>query len=319
MSKPIKIMYMGTPEFAVPALSVLEARGYDIVSVVTQPDRPRGRGHKLTPSPVKTKAEELGLPVLQPESLRNNTAWDEALAKAAPDLIVVCAYGKILPKETLETPHFGCVNIHASLLPKYRGAAPIHRAVEAGDSNTGITLMFMSEGLDEGDMIAAKPMSIEGMNSGEVTGALATIGAELLVDELPAIIGGTAIRTPQAAGEATYAPPVQKEEGRINFDADAKAVCRKILAMTPSPGAYAFLGDEKTKLIRAKASARPESAGLRDIVPGMVLSTDGGTINVASGRSGIVAIEKLQSPGGKPMGSADWLRGHKIENDAMFK
>jgi methionyl-tRNA formyltransferase len=256
---------------------------------------------------------------LQPESLRDSIAWNEALAKAAPDLIVVCAYGKILPKETLETPRLGCVNIHASLLPKYRGAAPIHRAVEAGEPETGVTLMFMSEGLDEGDMIAARSMPIEGMNAGEVTEALAKIGAELLADELPAIIEGVAVRTPQDANGATYAPPVQKEEGRINFSADAKTVCRKILAMTPSPGAYAFLGDDKTKLIRAEASSRQESAGSRDIVPGTVLNTDGGTVNVASGHSGIVAIERLQSPGGKPMDSADWLRGHKIENGAIFR
>ncbi|MDR3224935.1 MAG: methionyl-tRNA formyltransferase [Clostridiales Family XIII bacterium] len=323
MSDTPRILYMGTPDFAVPALEALCAQGYHVVSVVTQPDRQRGRGHKLAPSPVKAKAVELGLPVLQPESLRSGREWEEAIAKAAPDLIVVCAYGKILPKETLETPSLGCVNIHASLLPKYRGAAPIHRAVEAGERETGVTLMFMSEGLDEGDMIAVRTLPISGMNAGEVTGALAHLGAELLMDELQGIMAGASSREPQDGSAATYAPPVAKEEGHIVFSADADAVCRKILAMTPTPGAYAFLGGDKIKIVKAQVTAGFR-AGNADVgtghpAPGTVLETDDGTIIVATGQGGAIAITMLQSPGGRPLCAADWLRGHKIAHGTIIE
>jgi methionyl-tRNA formyltransferase len=347
-------MYMGTPEFAVPALDALARLGADggtsaakLVSVVTQPDRPRGRGHRLVPSPVKARAMELGLPVFQPESLKGDAEWEKTLADAAPDLIVVCAYGRILPVETLHTPRLGCVNIHASLLPKYRGAAPIHRAVESGERETGVTLMYMSEGLDEGDMIAARAMPILGMDTGEVSGALSSLGAELLMGELDRIITGTAVREPQASAAATYAPPVQRGEGHIDFSADAASVCRKVLAMTPSPGAFAFLDGEKLRVWQAEVGspecresysnngkfskpsdcevsqeapdceAAHEAPGSHP-APGTVTGTDGGAVTVATGSGGSVRLTKLQSPGGKAMAAADWLRGHSIEDGTVF-
>jgi methionyl-tRNA formyltransferase len=314
-------MYMGTPEFAVPALDVLHGSNLGSVFVVTRPDRPRGRGHRLAPSPVKTRAGELGLPVFEPESLRIGEEWKTILAQTRPDLIVVCAYGKILPKGTLETPRFGCINIHASLLPKYRGAAPIHRAVESGDGRSGVSLMYMSEGMDEGDVIASRAVSIEGMSSGEVTEVLAKLGADMLSDELPAVMNGAARREPQDDAEATYAPPVRREEGRIDFSRTPFEIERKVLAMTPSPGAYAFLGGEKIKLWEVRASeCAAHALSKRGVArPGEVVRTDGGVIEVAAGLSGAVEIMKIQSPGGKPMAAADWLRGHSVERGAMFE
>jgi methionyl-tRNA formyltransferase len=232
-------------------------------------------------------------------------------------LIVVCAYGKILPKETLGVPRLGCVNIHASLLPKYRGAAPVHRAVEAGEIESGVTLIYMSEGMDEGDIIASRSISIKGMTSGEATGSLAQLGAELLSDELSTIIGGTARRVPQDDAEATYAPPVLREEGSIDFSGAPDGIVRKILAMTPSPGAYAFLGVEKIKVIGACASL--DTFGNKAPRPGEVVSVSGGVIRIASGKGGSVEITRLQSPGGKPMSSAEWLRGHALEPGALFE
>jgi methionyl-tRNA formyltransferase len=294
---------------------------------------------------------EMGLPVAQPESLRGNAEWEETLANAAPDLIVVCAYGRILPIETLRYPRLGCVNIHASLLPRYRGAAPIHRAVESGDSETGVTLMYMSEGLDEGDMIASRSMPIAGIDTGGLHEALSKLGAELLMDEFDAIISGTAGREPQDSSAATYAPPVKKDEGHIDFSADAAAVCRKVRAMTPSPGAYAYLGDEKIRIWKAEAEPA-EQSGLREDysnngrfsegsdraaakepdcaaakkpdcagppAPGKIIGTDGGTIAVAAGQGETVTITMLQSPGGKPMPASDWLRGHIIGKDTAFR
>jgi methionyl-tRNA formyltransferase len=308
-------MYMGTPDFAVPALDALRESGVDPVCVATRPDRPSGRGHRIVPAPVKARAEALGLPVVQPESLSRDGEWGAALEKACPDLIVVCAYGKILPKDTLDFPRLGCVNIHASLLPKYRGSAPIHRAVAAGERESGVTLMYMSEGMDEGDMIAARSIPIAGMNSGEVTVALAKLGAGLLLDELPAILGGAARREPQSDGEATYAPPVRREEGHIDFGGAPDAVVRQVLAMTPSPGAYAFLGGDKIKVWEARVS--PDESGGRG-GPGAVLCTRG-VVTVATGERGAVDIVRLQSPGGKAMGAADWLRGHGLEQGAAFE
>jgi methionyl-tRNA formyltransferase len=320
MKEPLRILYMGTPDFAVPALDVLCALGRPPVCVVTQPDRPRGRGHRLVPSPVKARAVALGLPVFQPESLRGDEEWEDVLAKARPDLIVVSAYGKILPKDTLDAPGLGCVNIHASLLPKYRGAAPVHRAVEAGDVESGVTLMYMSEGMDEGAVIASRPTSIAGMNTGEATGVLARLGAELLVDELPRIADGTARRTPQDEAGASYAPPVRREEGHIDFGATPDAIERKIRAMTPSPGAYAFLDGDKVKVLEARAGRDREDAPspVGAPRPGEITRTGGGVIRVAAGRGGEVEIYGIQSPGGRPMNAADWLRGHRIGQGAVF-
>jgi methionyl-tRNA formyltransferase len=261
---------------------------------------------------------DLGIDVLQPASLKLNAEWESALAKARPDVIVVCAYGKILPKDTLDFPKLGCVNIHASLLPKYRGAAPIHRAVEAGETESGVTLMYMSEGMDEGDMIASRAIPITGMNSGDATEALARLGADLLSDELPHIIGCTARREPQDEEYATYAPPILKEEGLIDFTQSSEAVVNKVLAMTPLPGAYAFLRGEKIKVWEARVPGGIVSGKSGPVRAGEITGI-GGVIRVAAGQGGAIEITKVQSPGGKAMNSADWLRGHGVEPGESFE
>jgi methionyl-tRNA formyltransferase len=319
MTEPVRIVYMGTPAFAVPALTRLYEAGYDIVYVVTQPDRPRGRGHKLLPSPVKAKALELGLDVLEPVTIRGNDDFIGALREAAPDLIVVAAYGKILTKEVLDIPPLGCVNIHASLLPKYRGAAPVHRAIEAGEQETGITLMYMSEGLDEGDMIASSKLTIGGQNSGQITERLAAIGADLLIAGMDEIITGEAHRTPQDNGSSTYAHPVMKGEGHIDFSAPADAVVRKVRAMTPSPGAFAYLGADKVKIIEAEVADGYPGAGQvgeagADDAPGTVAGgkTDGVLVNTGEG---MIVIKIIQMPGKKPVIVKDYLRGNSFGAD----
>ncbi|MDR0817244.1 MAG: methionyl-tRNA formyltransferase [Clostridiales Family XIII bacterium] len=314
MTNQAKIIYMGTPDFAVPALSLLFEAGYDITYVVTQPDRPRGRGHKLAPSPVKSKALELGLKVLQPERIRGDDDFVAALREASPDLIVVAAYGKILTKEVLDIPQLGCVNIHASLLPKYRGAAPVHRAIEAGEEETGVTLMYMSEGLDEGDMIASSSISVGAMNSGQVTDRLAQAGAELLISRMDLILSGRAHRTPQDDASSTYARPVSKDEGHIDFSDSARAVVRKVRAMTPQPGAFAYLGGEKVRIIEAECAGSNEEtktdAGMDD-APGTIENGETDGVLVSTGK-GLVVFKTIQMPGKKPVKVKDYLRGNSF-------
>ena len=307
---------MGTPDFAVPALEALIELDVDVVCVVTQPDRPRGRGHKLSPSPVKEVALRHNIPVLQPENIKNDEDFYLQLSEAAPSLIVVAAYGKILPKRILDIPPCGCVNIHASLLPKFRGAAPIHRAIEAGEEESGISLMYMSEGLDEGDVIATCSVDIRWKNVGELHDILAEKGAKLLVENLTAILEGKANRTEQDPSKATYAAMLSKEDGQIDFSASSKTVIQKVLAMTPFPGAYAFLDDVKVKIIcvygfGAKAKYFNESC------PGTIIIVNEERFIVATG-DGYVEIEKLQMPGGKPMKAYDYLRGHSVPDAASF-
>jgi methionyl-tRNA formyltransferase len=299
------IVFMGTPDFAVEPLEALAFSDYNIVLVVTQPDRPRGRGQKSTPSPVKIAAKKLGVPVAQPEKLRGNDEFIEKLKKLNLDLIVVAAYGKILTKEILELPKCGCINIHASLLPKYRGAAPIHRAIEAGEKVTGVTLMRMSEGLDEGDILDSRNVEIGDSDTGELHDRLARAGAVMLKEDLDKLFAGTLEATPQDSSLATYAPPVNKDEGHIDFGMDAEIVLRRIRAMNPIPGAYAYLDGKKIKILAAHK-------GASDIVsaPGRVTGTGDYGIEVTVA-SGTVILDRVQLPGGKAMSAADFLRGHK--------
>jgi methionyl-tRNA formyltransferase len=257
-----KIIYMGTPEFAVSALELLNQRDdVDVVLVVSQPDRPRGRGKKLLPSPVKKRAIELGLDTAEPLDIKENLDFIKRLRALEPDLIVVAAYGKILTKELLEIPRRRCVNIHASLLPMYRGAAPIHRAIIAGEKVSGVTLMYMSEGLDQGDMIAKAEISLDGINTGQAYEILADVGAELLVDNLGSILGGDVRAEKQDDAEATYAPPVLKAEGHVELDKlSAAAAVNLIRGVTPKPGAYVFVGDG-VKLKVSEAHVEGEIAG----------------------------------------------------------
>jgi methionyl-tRNA formyltransferase len=307
---------MGTPDFAVPALRAL-ADVAEIVLVVTQPDRPGGRGHKLVPPPVKKTALGLGLEVAQPERLKDNEEFLHRLEILSPDLIVVAAYGKLLPKVVLQIPACGCVNIHASLLPKYRGAAPIHRAVAAGESESGITLMYMAEGLDCGDMIASESTGIEALNTGEAYAVLAELGAVLLMKNLKSILDGSALRIPQDESAASYAPPVEKSELKLDFTRSAAELVNHIRAMEP-PGAFALLDGIQMKLRRARAECRATCPGEGESAkPGSVLAATAQGVYIAAGE-GVVVAEILQLPGKKPLHAAEFLRGNRIEPGMHF-
>ncbi|MCB0213133.1 MAG: methionyl-tRNA formyltransferase, partial [Anaerolineae bacterium] len=236
----VKVVFMGTPDFAVPSLKALIAGPYALVGVVTQPDRPSGRGKRLTPPPVKVVAKEADIPVLQPRTLKAAEAF-EALASFQPDLIVVAAFGQILRKNVLDLPRFGCINVHASLLPRWRGAAPITAAILAGDDEAGVTIMHMDEGLDTGPMIAKRaiPMTAE-HTGGTLTGALAELGSHLLIDTLPDWLAGTLTPQPQPDAMVTFAPRLDKKEGLLDWSLPAVEIERKVRAFDPWPGTFTF-------------------------------------------------------------------------------
>jgi methionyl-tRNA formyltransferase len=274
---------------------------------VTQPDRRRDRGKKLQSTPVKDLSIARGIPVLQPEKLRGDAAFWESLKAAAPDLIIVAAYGGMLPKEVLDLPRLGCVNIHASLLPAYRGAAPIQRAVIDGARETGVTLMYMAEALDAGDIMAAENTEVGEKTSGDLFEELSQMGAALLLGMLPDIEAGRAPRRPQDESRACYAPMIRKEEAHVDFSKDPHAICRLIRGMNPHPAAFARYGDKALKLWEAVPAplSSPRPAGT------VVAVSDAG-ISVAAG-GGAVRITVLQAPGKRPVRAVEYLRGNKIE------
>ena len=238
MSKDLKIVYMGTPDFAVPPLKAMAQAGLDVALVVTQPDKARDRGKKVQATPVKAAALEAGFEVDQPERVKNNPEFIQKLKDIAPDIIIVAAYGKILPVELLEIPRLGCINIHASLLPKFRGAAPIQRSIMAGEEKTGVTLMYMEEGLDTGDMIAKAETYIEKKTSDDLHDELSAMGAKLLMEYLPKIASGDIAPEKQDDALACYSPMITKEEGRIDFTKSAFSIECLVRGMPMRPGAY---------------------------------------------------------------------------------
>lgn len=314
MSKDnIKIVYMGTPEFAVPPLRSLCESGYKVELVVTQPDKARDRGKKMQFPPVKETALEYGIEVLQPEKIKGNEDFLKRISEINPQLIIVAAYGKILPVELLEIPALGCVNIHASLLPKYRGAAPIHRCIIDGEDTTGITLMYMEEGLDTGDMIATRSVAIGNKNTAQLHDELSVLGAELLIDTLPAIIDGTAGRTKQDDSMASYAPMVFKKDGHVDFNKSPVEIERLIRGLNSWPGAYTHYRGEAMKLWEAKAldEASSEPAGtIRSV------SEEG--IKVAAGGLTLL-ITKMQMPGKRAMLVSEYLKGNKIDSGEVLE
>jgi methionyl-tRNA formyltransferase len=251
------------------------------------------------------------MPVAQPAGLKGNAELINYMKAVCPDLIVVAAYGKILPREILEIPRLGCVNIHASLLPKYRGAAPIHRAVESGERVTGVTLMYMTESLDAGDMIACATVDIEGVNTGRAHDLLSALGARLLTDTLPAIIAGTAERRPQDHAAATYAPMVSKAEGHIDFALPVRVVENKIRAMNPYPGAYAFLDGTQIKIVEAHIGEGTASS------PGVITEVSEKGIAV-SAKDGIIVLDVIQAPGKRPLAVSEYLRGNAVDAGSNF-
>jgi methionyl-tRNA formyltransferase len=310
----IRIVFMGTPEFAVPSLRALAAAGYRIAAVVSQPDRPQGRKRLLAPTPVKAAAEELGIPVLQPERVRRPEAV-EAIAAYKPDLIVTAAYGQILPKPLLDLPRLGCINVHGSLLPKYRGGAPIQRAIMNGETVTGVTIMYMAEGLDTGDMISRVDVPIEPDDTaGTLFAKLGEAGAELLVRTLPDIIAGTAEAVPQDDAEATYAPNLTREDERLDWSRGAKRLHDQVRGLVPFSGGFTLLNGEVFKVWKC----RPAEAhgGPADASPGTIRA-EAGRLLVATG-DGWLELLEVQPAGKKAMPAAEWLKGMRLPPGAAF-
>ena len=304
----MRILFMGTPDFAVPSLEALIAAGHDVCGVFTQPDKPKNRGMKLLPTPVKVCAQAHDIPVFQPVKLRDGTALAQIQA-LSPELIVVAAYGRILPDDILAAPPKGCINVHSSLLPKYRGAAPINWAVLNGDSETGVTIMHMAHDLDAGDIIdqAATPIGPE-ETAAELYGRLASLGAELLVKVVAEIAAGTAKRIPQDGSCATLAPMLSKELSPVDWSRGAQEIYNQIRGLIPWPAASTdVLTGEPVKLWGAQVVEKRT-----DAKPGSVLAAGKQGIDVACGDGLTLRILELQAPGSRRMAAADYLRGHPI-------
>ncbi|WP_018873183.1 methionyl-tRNA formyltransferase [Thioalkalivibrio sp. ALJ16] len=298
----LRIVYAGTPDFAVPALQALIAAGHAPVAVYTQPDRPSGRGRKLRPGPVKVVAEAAGLPVVQPESLKSPEARAE-LAGWRPDVLIVAAYGLILPRAVLELPPLGGLNIHASLLPRWRGAAPIHRAILAGDHETGVCLMQMAPGLDTGPVHACRRVAITAQTTtGTLHDELAREGAELLLERLPAIARGASVPQPQDDAQATYAHKLDKQEAWLDWSRSAAALDRQVRAFNPWPVAQAGWQDQ---VVRVHAAV--PLAGSSTATPGTILAAGPEGVDVVTG-DGLLRLLTVQLPGRRPVAAADWAR-----------
>jgi methionyl-tRNA formyltransferase len=307
----LRTVFMGTPDFALQTLQGLIDAGCKMVGVYTQPDRPKGRGKQLAAPPVKELAQKYDIPVYQPLKLRQPEAVAE-LEALAPDLIVVVAYGQILPKSVLEIPAHGCINVHASLLPKYRGAAPINKAIIDGETETGITTMYMDVGLDTGDMLVKKTLAIgPEETAGELHDRLASLGRETMEETLRRLCAGTLQREVQDDEQSTYASMMRKEDGRIDWNRSAQEIHNHVRGLDPWPGAYTTLNGELLKL----AETSPEAA---EGLPGSVIAADKNGVCVACG-SGSLRIQQLQLAGRKRLAAADFLRGCPLEAGAMME
>ncbi|NJN45410.1 MAG: methionyl-tRNA formyltransferase [Candidatus Competibacteraceae bacterium] len=301
---PLRIVFAGTPSFAVPTLDALLTAGYSLCAVYTQPDRPAGRGRQLRPSPVKARAT--GLMIRQPPSLRDPLAQQE-LAELQPDLLIVVAYGLLLPPAVLRIPRLGCVNVHASLLPRWRGAAPIQRAVLAGDPESGISIMQMDEGLDTGPVLdqAVCPLT-PGMTAGELQDRLALMGAQTLVRLLPELAAGQLSAYPQDDALATYAGKIDKAEAQLDWSQPATILERQVLAFNPWPVAWTPLGSQTLRIWQAKTLT--ESA---QTPPGTVIWENHEGIGVATGK-GVLCMTEVQLPGKRPMAVADFIHARQL-------
>ena len=305
------IVFMGTPDFAAGILKAILDSGYTVTGVVTQPDRPKGRKKELCPCPVKELAVSHGLRVFQPRRVRNEEAVAE-IADMKPDLIVVAAFGQILPKELLELPPLGCVNVHASLLPAYRGAAPIQQAIIDGCEKTGVTIMQMDVGLDTGDIISVRECPIApDETGGSLFDKLAVIGAELLVDTLPDIESGKAVRVPQPEEGVSYVKMFKKEDGRIDWTESAESICRKVRGFDPWPSAFTTLDGKNFRIFKAHV----ENMGAEGEA-GTILTDREGHMLIQTG-SGYVCPDEVQIEGKKRMKTSDFLRGYVIKNSFL--
>lgn len=303
----MRILFMGTPDFAVPSLEALIEAGHQVCGVFTQPDRPKNRGMKLLPPPVKVCAQSHDIPVYQPTKLRDGTAL-ALIQELAPELIVVAAYGRILPDEILAAPPVGCINVHSSLLPAYRGAAPINWAVLNGDKESGVTIMHMAHDLDAGDIIAQTVTPVgPDETAPELYTRLADLGAKLLVSVVSDLAAGTASRTPQDHSKATLAPMLSKELSPMDWNRTAVQLHNQVRGLIPWPAAVTTLSGSRCKVFSTTVLPDHTVAA-----PGTILRADKAGIDVACGDGTILRIDELQPDGGKRMKAADYLRGHPI-------
>lgn len=307
----MKILFMGTPDFAVPCLDILVSNGFDVCGAVTQPDKPKGRGHKLTPPPVKEYAISKNIPVYQPQTLKDGE-FEKVLDELKPQFIAVVAYGKILPGYILDFPEYGCVNVHGSVLPKYRGAAPIQWAIINGDKTTGVTTQYMKMGVDTGDIIFTDETEIlPDETYGELYTRLSQSGAKLLLKTVNAIKDGTAPRTEQDESEATHAPMLTKETGHINWTKSADEVLSLIRGTNPWPMSYAMYGDEMMKVFGVK-----KGSGF-DAPPGKIRIVNK-KLEISCGKDSVV-VDEIQFKGGKRLTVASYLNGHDIDENIILK
>ena len=299
---------MGTPDFAVPSLRALVDHGYEVVGVFCQPDRPKGRGHKLAACPVKELAQSAGIPVFQPERIKREEGV-AMLKSCAPDLCVTAAFGQLLSQEILDIPPLGTINVHSSLLPKHRGSAPINWSIIKGDPVTGVTTMFTDKGMDTGDILLTRETPIgPAENAGELTDRLAVMGAQLLIETIRAIEAGTLARTPQDHAAATYEPKMDKELGRIDWSKSAQELDWLVRGTTPWPGAFTTLGEQTIKVFELDILDGPASGA-----PGEIVAADAKRGLVVSCSDHDVALAQIQMPGAKRMNAKDYLRGHTME------
>ena len=307
----MRIVFMGTPDFAVASLRALCEGGYDVVGVFTQPDRPKGRGNKVVMTPVKEYAVSRGIPVFQPQHIRRDGLAD--LQALAPDLCVTAAFGQILSQAVLDVPPLGTINVHASLLPRHRGSAPINWAILQGDKEAGVTTMMTARGIDNGDMLlrATTPIA-PGETAGELTERLSIMGASLLLDTLQALENGTLTRIPQDESAMTYDPMLNKDMGVLDWTRPAAEIVNRIHGLNPWPGCSTAIQGGRLKLLRAKTA---EGSG----APGEILAADVKAGLIIACGSGAAEIVQLQAPGGKPMNARDYLRGHAMAVGDVLK
>ena len=312
----MKIIFMGTPDFAIESLEAVYNAGHEVLAVVTNPDRPKGRGMKLVSSPVKEFAVEKGLKIYQPEKVKNNVEFIDEIKKFQPDVICVVAYGKILPKEILEIAKYGCINVHGSLLPQYRGAAPIQWAVLNGDKKTGVTTMYMDTGMDTGDMILKEEIEIgEDETTGEVWKKLSKIGANLLVKTLKQIEDGTAPRIPQSS-DFSMAPMLEKDMSKIDWkNKNAKQIKNLVRGLNPIMGTYSYLDGKKIKFWKVDILQDDKSG----IESGTVIKADSKDGLYIKAKNGIIKVIEIQGENAKKMSIQDFLRGNKIEIGSKFE
>ena len=302
----MRVVFLGTPEFGVPSLRALADAGYEIVGVFTQPDKPKGRGNRMVKSPVKECAEALGIPVFQPAKIRVDGV--EALKALRPDLCVTAAFGQILSQEILDIPRIGTVNVHSSLLPRYRGSAPVNWAVIEGEEETGVTTMMTDKGLDTGDILLQRKIAIlPGETAEELIARMAPVGAELLIETVRALENGNCPRRKQEESEASYFPMLKKEMGEIDWRLTARQIVCRVRGLTPWPVcSFQLAGQETVKVWKAEETENP------GIAPGEIVCADPKRGLVIAAGEGAVRIRELQAPGGKRMDAKDYLRGHPV-------